>query len=220
MLTAITYNEIQGVQNMFYTEPQTLVVVCKDEMLVNQLRKLVETKDDTGEESVIGTRDGSVKIVAWTEKVWLDQKKAGNIDSKVLLVGDIKGVDKLIPVLDIRFEECGVKYGWAGNQAVIAIDPKALKKEEDYNAFLEKLNALPVPEIIKKKPQAAHKENAAKAGAAVGIAAVFGMIAGLGAAGAELAMSVFSNKTAVKQQMLFYGVLNLYNNHLEEFMQA
>lgn len=79
MLTAITYNEIQGVQNMFYTEPQTLVVVCKDEMLVNQLRKLVETKDDTGEESVIGTRDGSVKIVAWTEKVWLDQKKAGNI---------------------------------------------------------------------------------------------------------------------------------------------
>ena len=205
---------------MFYSEPQTLVVVCKDEMLVNQLRKLVETKDDTGEESVIGTRDGSVKIVAWTEKVWLDQKKAGNIDSKVLLVGDIKGVDKLIPVLDIRFEECGVKYGWAGNQAVIAIDPKALKKEEDYNAFLEKLNALPVPEIIKKKPQAAHKENAAKAGAAVGIAAVFGMIAGLGAAGAELAMSVFSNKTAVKQQMLFYGVLNLYNNHLEEFMQA
>ena len=220
MLTAITYNEIQGVQNMFYTEPQTLVVVCKDEMLVNQLRKLVETKDDTGEESVIGTRDGSVKIVAWTEKVWLDQKKAGNIDSKVLLVGDIKGVDKLIPVLDIRFEECGVKYGWAGNQAVIAIDPKALKKEEDYNAFLEKLNALPVPEIIKKKPQAAPKENAAKAGAAVGIAAVFGMIAGVGAAGAELAMSVFSNKTAVKQQMLFYGVLNLYNNHLEEFMQA
>lgn len=72
----------------------------------------------------------------------------------------------------------------------------------------------------KKKPQAAPKENAAKAGAAVGIAAVFGMIAGLGAAGAELAMSVFSNKTAVKQQMLFYGVLNLYNNHLEEFMQA
>lgn len=220
MLMAITYNEIQGVQNMFYTEPQTLVVVCKDEMLVNQLRKLVETKDDTGEESVIGTRDGSVKIVAWTEKVWLDQKKAGNIDSKVLLVGDIKGVDKLIPVLDIRFEECGVKYGWAGNQAVIAIDPKALKKEEDYNAFIEKLNALPVPEIIKKKPQAAPKENAAKAGAAVGIAAVFGMIAGLGAAGAELAMSAFSNKTAVKQQMLFYGVLNLYNNHLEEFMQA
>ena len=202
---------------MFFGEPQTLVVVCKDEMLVNQLRKLVETKDDTGEESVIGTRDGSVKIVAWTEKVWLDQKKAGNIDSKVLLVGDIKGVDKLIPVLDIRFEECGVKYGWAGNQAVIAIDPKALKKEEDYNAFLEKLNALPVPEIIKKKQTTESKDTIVKAGVAGGIAALFGIVAGIGTG---LAMSMFSNKAAVKQQMLFYGVLSLYNNHLEEYMQA
>ena len=49
----------EGIE-VFYSEPQTLVVVCKDEMLVNQLRKLVETKDDTGEESVVGNRDGSV----------------------------------------------------------------------------------------------------------------------------------------------------------------
>lgn len=201
---------------MYFTEPQTLVVVCKDEMLVNQLRKLVETKDDAGEETIVGTRDGSVKVVAWTEKVWLDQKKAGNIDAKVLLIGDIKGVDKLIPVLDIKFEDSGVKYGWAGSQAVIAIDPKALKKEEDYNAFLTKLNALPVPEII-KKPQDKREENGTKVGAAVGIGLVLGLFAGVGAG---LAMSMFSNKTAVKQQMLFYGVLNLYNNHLEAFMQA
>lgn len=202
---------------MFYTEPQTLVVVCKDEMLVNQLRKLVETKDDTGENSVVGTRDGSVKIVAWTEKIWLDQKKAGNLGAKVLLIGDIKGVDKLIPVLDIKFDDCGVKYGWAGNQAVIAIDPKALKKEEDYNAFLEKLNALPVPEIVKKKQTAEHKGVVAKDGIAGGIGALLGFVAGIVTG---LAISIFSNKAAVKQQMLFYGVLSLYNNHLEEYMQA
>ena len=87
---------------MFFNEPQTLIVVCKDEMLINQLRKMVETKDDEGEESIVGTRDGSVKIVAWTEKIWLEQKKAGNIEAKVLLIGDIKGVDRLIPVLDIK----------------------------------------------------------------------------------------------------------------------
>lgn len=204
---------------MFYTEPQTLVVVCKDEMLVNQLRKLVETKDDAGEDSVVGTRDGSVKIVAWTEKIWLEQKKAGNIESKVLLVGDIKGVDKLIPVLDIKFDDCGVRYGWAGNQAVITIDPKALRKEADYNAFLEKLNALPVPEVIKKKTSAA-KDTAAKAGVSGAIGSFFGLVGTLGAIGAGIAVSMFTNKTAVKQQMLFYGVLNLYNNHLEEYMQA
>lgn len=202
---------------MFFNEPQTLIVVCKDEMLINQLRKMVETKDDEGEESIVGTRDGSVKIVAWTEKIWLEQKKAGNIEAKVLLIGDIKGVDKLIPVLDIKFEDCGVRYGWAGNQAVIAIDPKVLKKEADYNAFLEKLQAMPVPEIIKKKQNNDHKDTAAKPAAAGGIGLIFGLFAGVGAG---IAMSMFSNKTAVKQQMLFYGVLNLYNNNLEEFMQA
>lgn len=202
---------------MFFNEPQTLIVVCKDEMLINQLRKMVETKDDESEDSIVGTRDGSVKIVAWTEKIWLEQKKAGNIESKVLLIGDVKGVDKLTPVLDIKFEDCGVKYGWAGNQAVIAIDPKALKKESDYNAFLEKLQAMPVPEIIKKNQNIDHIDTASKVMAVGGIGLIFGLFAGIGAG---VVMSVFSNKTAVKQQMLFYGVLNIYNNHLEEFMQA
>lgn len=200
---------------MFYAEPQTLIVVCKDEMLVNQLRKLVETKDDTDEETVVGTRDGSVKIVAWTEKVWLDQKKAGNIDAKVLLLGDIKGVDKLIPVLDIQFDDCGVKYGWAGNQAVVAVDAKALKKKEDYEAFLKKLEALPVPEIIKKK-QHSLDDDKKIAAAAGGVALLLGLLP-VAAAGAAYA---FSDKKAVKQQMLFYGVVNLYNSHLEAFMQA
>lgn len=40
---------------MFY-EPQTLIIVYKDEMLANQMKKMIETKDDT-EDSVTGTRD-------------------------------------------------------------------------------------------------------------------------------------------------------------------
>ena len=31
---------------MFYTEPTTLIVVYKDELLVNQIKKLVETKEE------------------------------------------------------------------------------------------------------------------------------------------------------------------------------
>ena len=42
---------------MFY-EPQTLIIVYKDEMLANQMKKMIETKDDT-EDSVTGTRDSS-----------------------------------------------------------------------------------------------------------------------------------------------------------------
>ena len=81
-------------------EPQTLIVVYKDEMLANQIKKLIETKDDA-EGAVTGTRDNSINVVTWTEKVWLANKKAGNITSKVLFLGDIKGVDALIPVIDV-----------------------------------------------------------------------------------------------------------------------
>ena len=42
---------------MFY-EPQTLIIVYKDEMLANQMKKMIETKDVT-EDSVTGTRDSS-----------------------------------------------------------------------------------------------------------------------------------------------------------------
>lgn len=45
----------------------------------------------------------------------MENKKAGNIQGKILFLGDIKGTDKLVPVLDVKFNECGVKYGWGGN---------------------------------------------------------------------------------------------------------
>ena len=201
---------------MFYSEPTTLIVVYKDELLVNQIKKLVETKDDTDNDTAIGTKDGSVSIVSWTEKVWLDQKKAGNINNKVLFLGDIKGTDKLTPVLDVKFDEFGVKYGWAGTQAVLFVDPQAIAKKEDYDAFLEKLNSLPVPEKLKTKVE--DTPTPAKVG--VGIAAFFGVIAAGIAGAAMFAKDVFTNKKAVKQQMLFYGIMNLYANHLEEFMNS
>lgn len=55
---------------MSFFEPKTLIVIYKKEMLVNQLKKLVETNDDLNEDSIVGVRDGSVRIVSWTEEVW------------------------------------------------------------------------------------------------------------------------------------------------------
>lgn len=78
--------------------PKTLIVVYKDEMLMNQLKKLVETNDDSESGDIVGTTYDSINIVSWTEKVWLGNKKAGNIKDKVLFLGEIKGTDKLIPV--------------------------------------------------------------------------------------------------------------------------
>lgn len=226
-----------------FNDTKTLIVVYKDEMLMNQLKKLVEANDDV-DGVTVGTTDGSIKIVAWTEKVWNSQKKAGNIDSKVLFLGDINGMDKLIPVLDIKFDEFGVKYGWAGNQAVLFIEPKDLKKKEDYLAFVAKLNILPVPEMIKgavgntevleaddidedtdavveEVGEGKDRNFFEKAGGFIkhGAKTAGKTFAKIGAEVSDKAKDA-KERTKAKRQMYFYGVMKLYENGLEDFMRS
>lgn len=224
---------------MFY-EPQTLIIVYRDEMLANQMKKLIETKDDS-EGSVTGTRDNSINVVTWTEKIWLANKKAGNITSKVLFLGDIKGVDSFIPVIDVKFEKHGVRFGWAGNQAVIYVKPGEIKSIESYAEFRSALEALPVPQAVKDviKPRIVPTEKAVsepteqeaeteqkgiiakgkgffkKAGNAIG-----DTFAEFGAKAMVFSEENFKNKKAMERQMLFYGVICLYNEGLETFMNA
>ena len=55
---------------------KTLIVVYKDELYANQIKKLIETKDDEENGQSVGTKDDSVKVVAWNEKTWLANKKS------------------------------------------------------------------------------------------------------------------------------------------------
>ncbi len=215
---------------------KTLIVVYKDEMVVNQLKKMVETKDDNDEEEIVGTRDDSINIVAWDEKVWLENKKAGNISDKVLFLGNVKGTDKLVPVIDIKFDEYGIKYGWAGNQAVLFTDTKYLENRNEYLAFIEKLSELPVPDIIKEAVNTSIKESNTsvttditsqndkkrdfldKAKNSVFKAA--DVVSKEGIKMASKAEDLLRDKNKVTRQMLFYGVVYLYNDGLEEFMNA
>ena len=204
---------------MYYMEPKTLIVVYKDELLVNQLKKLIETKDDGNENAIVGTTDGSVQIVAWTEKVWLEQKKTGNITAKVLFLGEIKGTDKLVPVIDVKFSQYGVKYGWAGNQAVLIAEPKDMKTRDEYASFIADLGQLPAPASVKDaiKATETHKIAMKKED---GKLDVKGMFSAIGANVVDTAKDTFSNKKSLIQQMLIYGVINLYNKDLEAFIKA
>ncbi len=227
---------------------KTLIVVYKDEMLVNQLKKMVETNDDIEDGETIGTRDGSINIVSWSEKVWLANKKAGNIKDKVLFLGNIKGLDKLIPVIDVKFDDCGVKFGWAGNQAAVFSDTKAVSNGEDYLAFIEKLSALSVPDMIKnpknvrlnvyenifltediqeaiseemvindtkkKKSQAIFDK------AKTGLAKSVNIVGKASLKVATKTEDLLRDRSVVTRQMLFYGIVNLYNDGLEEFMNS
>lgn len=196
---------------MFFSETKKLIVAYKDEMIVNQLKKLVETKDDTDEEKIVGTVDGSITIVSWCEKVWLDQKKAGNVNNKVLFIGDVKDTNKLVPLIDVKFEKYGVKYGWAGNQAVVAVEPKVLVDKKIYDEFLTELRKLPVPEMIKNDYYAEFKKKGN---------GFFDKTLNFMKRTAKELKNVFSSSAEVKRQMLFYGVIKMYNDHLEEFVNS
>lgn len=203
---------------MLFGEPQTLIVVYKDELLVNQLKKLVESKDDNGAE-VIGTRDDSVRIIAWSEKVWKDQKKAGNINNKVLFIGNVKGVDDLMPIVDVKYDAFGIKYGWAGNQAVLLCNNWKLKKAEDYNAFLKEFNKYPVSEALKSEDRKVEVE-------VVDAEPKKGFFNKLSNAIAKTAKNVgtsindasSANSEKVIRQQYILGINKLYHDHLQEFM--
>ena len=150
-------------------------------------------------------------------------------------------INALIPVVDVKFDDCGVKYGWAGNQAVLFVDPKVISAKEDYLAFMKKLAELPVPEMIKKPKNAKVEENGVaeveehtevvedtekRKTPAFLIKAKEGILKGANAVGkagtvvADKTGDLLRDKNTVKRQMLFYGVVNLYRNGLEEFMNV
>lgn len=230
---------------MLFNEPQTLIVVYKEELYSNFLKKLVETNDDNGDDAVVGTRDGSVHIVAWTEKVWRDQKKAGNINNKVLFLGDVKGTDKLLPIIDVKYNEFGILFGWAGNQAVLHVNSKELLKN-GYTAFFDQFCELAVPVTMKTSAvkESKAKDNAtanlvpteenseekrkkSKVAKAIGNVAVaagvalFNPVAGAVTAAAEAgvnAVKSVNEYAKVQQQQFIYGICKMYEDHLEEFM--
>lgn len=192
-----------------YDEPKTLIVVYKDELVLNQLKKFVETNDDADDGTVVGTEDGSVTIVAWDEKMWLTQKKAGTIDDKVLFIGNIKGTDKLAPVIDVKYDKYGINYGWAGKQALIQVDGTALLKRKNYDEFLEDFKKAMLP----KKEAEKTPIKIAKKG---GITFLFGLV-GLGA---SFVADFFADQSKVKQQQLLLAVAELYMNDLATFMNS
>jgi hypothetical protein len=206
-----------------FEEPRNLIVVYKekDEISLNQLKKYVETNDDSEDEEVIGAEDGTVKIVAWSEKIWLHNKKAGNtgaMDDKILFIGDIKGVDKLVPTLDIKFNKHGVSYGISGKQAAIIIDAKPLYSQKEYDAFLDDLKSVCDATTVKERRNFDSKDKAKniKNGIVLAtVAALFGPIVTF----AAVTSSAFGDGKTIRNQQLLYGVAQLYLNDLDTFMK-
>lgn len=195
-------------------EEKNLIIVYNKEYEIafNYLKKLIESKDDLDDGTVIGTEDESVKVIGWDEKTWLDNKKAGNLDDKILFIGDISGIDNLIPILDIKFKEYGVSYGVAGKQAVVFVNEKELKKEDDYDKFYHDL------QIVCKNDITQEYNGSFKSSlSGLGKAWYYVMHVHPAVTVQDIVLSKKEAK-AVRIQQLFYGITKLYYNDLNSFM--
>ncbi|RHE41616.1 hypothetical protein DW744_03930 [Eubacterium sp. AM28-29] len=172
--------------------------------------------------------------------MWLANKKPGNIQGKILFLGDIKGTDKLLPVIDVEFDKYGIKYGWAGNQGILNVNTKALIDRDTYLSFIDELSQLPIPEAYKipnnvnisekneETTVAETTDELENSNSKFNLLKEAMLTISKGAASIEkngkmLAMKTedfLRDKSYVSTQMMFYGVIHLYNNGLEKFMNA
>ena len=137
----------------------------------------------------------------------------------MLFLGNIEGVKDLTPIIDVKFDKHGVKYGWAGSQAVLLADPMTIKRPEDYNAFLKDLNQYPLPDTLKGEDREV-KETPAEAKAPTGF------FAKLGNNIAKTAKKISSDAkdliavsdAKVKRQQYFLGINELCAKGLDEFI--
>lgn len=184
---------------------RNLAFVTKDELLYQQLKKFVESDDDEDEEIVIGTKDGTVRLIRWEEQKWLYRTKTDTIDTKVLVTDDMKGADSGAKVMDVMFDQYGVRYGWMGNTAYIQADMKKIRAKGVYDAFLKELREMPAPEIIKEDKKLRLNW---KTGLKTALATPL------------MAKDLYDDTVAVKRQMYFFGVIHFYYHGLEEFLES
>ena len=72
---------------MFGNE-ETLIVVYKDEMVLNQFKKLAESRNRDQEYLA---NHPELNNISWNEKTWINNKKAFNNRGKILYLVQLKG---------------------------------------------------------------------------------------------------------------------------------
>lgn len=176
-----------------------LIVVYKGigKIAADQLKKLVNQKDDNGE-YIIGSKDDSIEIIAMDEEIYLQNAKTNPFKDPILFIGDVKGGSEIKPIAQPKGYGFGVICGFAGPQAVLTVNAKAVSTKKDYDAFFEALNSLTFQQIT-KVPKG---KNAVMDSFKHGV------------------IGTLKRKDSLKKQQLIYGVTKLYYEDLQEFMTS
>lgn len=128
---------------MIGQKKKTLYVVCEDNMSIvsNYISKLIYSNDDikTEEENkTVGVEDKSTNLICCDYDSWNNQNE--QIVNKVLFINEKEADKELAPIIDVKYDSYGIKYGWAGRQAYIKADPTILidsvnEYEKFYNEY-------------------------------------------------------------------------------------
>lgn len=114
-----------------------LVIVCDDKhrKYGDFLAQLVSLDDDT-EDRVVGTKDGSVAAVVWSEKHYQDNASTVSSDQYILFIGNGKLAKDKRSHMEVKFEHFGMRYGWLGKQGNLSVgDPVDIEEYDDFYEF-------------------------------------------------------------------------------------
>lgn len=176
-----------------------LIVVYKGigKIAADQLKKLVSQEDN--KRKLTEEQEESVfEIIAMEEKVYIDNARTTPYRDPVLFIDNVKGCKEIKPIAKPKHYGYGVICGFAGPQAVLTVNPKALSKVDMYDKFFEELNSLTFQQIS-KAPRGIH---------------AFLNSLGHGVKGTLKA------RDDLKRQQIIYGVTKLYYEDLRDFMKT
>jgi hypothetical protein len=205
---------------------KTLLIVYKekDEAFFKQLKELIETKDDTSENTV-GVEDGTVRVFKCSEKKWLQHKAKNTADKladKTLFIDDIKDITLIHPI----YNKYGISYGPIDKRhyAIIA-DEKFAWDEDAYADFHIELSRIIDDESLTEKDafagQAVAKKDMKKHGAIAALGLLFPVtVLVAGGLVAKNLSEAKKNADILRSQMLYFAIAKVYKEELDAFMKS
>lgn len=201
-------------------ESLLVVFAKKHEEVFEHLKELIMTEDDLDGE-IIGTEDGTIKVLKCYEESWKQHHRLGQrrkLGKKTVILGNMKDVE---PPIEFLFKAYGVGYGIAeDNYMQIYIDDKFEWSRDIYDEFIMELNELVSHSITQMDALAAMEnvknKNTKKAMVATGVV-LFPPLALAGVA--KHTYDITKEKELIRKQQLMYAVTKLYYDDLEAYMK-
>lgn len=202
---------------------KSLLIVYKekDEEYFEYLKNLIDTNDD--DKDIVGTKDGTIRVMMCLEKTWLSHKEKGTSDKladKTIFIDDIQGVS----LENTIFDDYGIKYGLVDdNSFSIIVDEKYEWSEEKYNSFykeIQELSILQIPDenIMNNKKDRQDKMKKHKALFILGVMYPLAFGAAGAIVGGTIAADAMKDSKLLRKQMLYYAINKVYIEELNDFM--